>query len=226
MPKINIPMGLNEGEKDLTDESKYLTTLIYKPERTTSGVGMYTSKTSMITYSTDDYPDDPQIYNKGEVGLIYLWWKLYGGKDGFLEMAEDANSYVRPSGDITPEGELVPSNADTLGGNPPSYYLNYNNLNNLPTLVDYAILTSHTLKAADWVKSGGLYQQQISISGFTFLPSSQIDFDADFDNIALINAPIIPFNDNGTVYAKTTFPPNSDILVQLTIRKLTKTITE
>lgn len=224
MPKINIPMGLNAGEKDLTDESKYLTTLIYKPERTTSGVGMYTSRTSMITYSTDDYPDDPQIYNKGEVGLIYLWWKLYGGKDGFLEMASDANSYIRPAGNTTPAGSLVPSNADTLGGNPPSYYLNYNNLSNLPTLVDYAVVTSYTLTSSGWTKSGSIYQQRISVSGFTFLPSSQVDFDADFDNIALLNAPITPFNENGTVYAKTTIPPTTNVTIQLTIRKITKTV--
>ena len=226
MPKINIPMGLNEGEQDLTDESKYLTTLIYKADRTTTGVGIYTSTTSNIVYSTDDYPNDESIYNKGEVGLIHLFWKLYGGADGFLELADDANSYVRPSGDTTTSGELVPSDADTLGGNPPSYYLDYNNLTNTPTLTDYAITSPYTLLSSSWAKVEDYFQQQINITDFRFQPSSQVDFDADLDNLGLLNNTIIPFNDNGTVYARTLNPPTSDVVIQITIRKITKTIND
>ena len=221
MPKINIPLGL-DGSLDKTDESMKLSELIYNPNRTDSGQGMYISKTSQIEYNTDDYPDDPEIYNKGDIGLIHIFWKTLGGADGFLMLADDANSYMRPSGDATGEENAEIIDADTLGGNPPSYYLNYNNLTNRPTLVDYAILANYTLSSSQWVESNGVYQQQITLSGFSFLPSSQVDFDADFDNISLISSPIIPFNDNGTVYARTLIPPSSDITIQLTIRKITQ----
>jgi hypothetical protein len=96
MPKINIPFGENGGD-NYTDEAQYLSTLIYKKDKTSSGTATYTSFTSKKIYSTDDYPDDAEIYNKGEIGLIHIFWKLYGGKDGFLELADDANTYIRPS---------------------------------------------------------------------------------------------------------------------------------
>ena len=123
MPKINIPMGAN-GDLDLTDESKYLSTLIYKTNKTITGEGNYISKTSGKTYSTNDYPDDSDIYNKGELGLIHLFWKLYGGEDGFLILADDVNSYLRPSGNESGDEYVDVANADTLGGKPPSYYVN------------------------------------------------------------------------------------------------------
>lgn len=100
MAKKNIPMGLS-GDKDLTDESRYLSELIYKANRTNTGVATYTSKTSSITYSTNNYPEDVNIYNKGEVGLINIFWKLYGGADGFLLLADDINSYIRPNKQAT-----------------------------------------------------------------------------------------------------------------------------
>lgn len=93
MAKTNIPIGMN-GELDYTDESKYLNTLIYKLDRTTTGQSQFTSLSSNITYSTEDYPDDDDIYSCGEVGMIRLLQKLYGGQDGFLMMAEDYNNVV------------------------------------------------------------------------------------------------------------------------------------
>lgn len=130
MPKINIPMGAN-GDLDLTDESKYLSTLIYKTNKTITGEGNYISKTSGKTYSTNDYPDDSDIYNKGELGLIHLFWKLYGGEDGFLILADDVNSYLRPSGNESGDEYVDVVNADTLGGKPPSYYVNQEQIQNI-----------------------------------------------------------------------------------------------
>ena len=130
MPKINIPMG-TEGDLDLTDESKYLSTLIYKTNKTITGEGNYISKTSGKTYSTNDYPDDSDIYNKGELGLIHLFWKLYGGEDGFLILADDVNSYLRPSGNESGDEYVDAVNADTLGGKPPSYYVNQEQIQNI-----------------------------------------------------------------------------------------------
>lgn len=130
MPKINIPMG-TEGDLDLTDESKYLSTLIYKTNKTITGEGNYISKTSGKTYSTNDYPDDSDIYNKGELGLIHLFWKLYGGEDGFLILADDVNSYLRPSGNESVDEYVDVVNADTLGGKPPSYYVNQEQIQNI-----------------------------------------------------------------------------------------------
>lgn len=93
MAKVNIPIGL-DGSLDYTDESKHLNTLIYTIDRTNSGQSTFTSLSSQITYNTEDYPDNPEIFNRGDVGMIHLLQTLYGGQDGFLMMAEDYNNVV------------------------------------------------------------------------------------------------------------------------------------
>lgn len=90
MAKINIPIGL-DGKLDYSDESRYLNSLIYMTDRTNAGQATFTSVSSNITYNTADYPDNPEIYNRGEVGIIHLLQTLYGGQDGFLMMADDYN---------------------------------------------------------------------------------------------------------------------------------------
>lgn len=120
MPKTNIPMGLGSGEKDYTDEMKYLSSLIYNPNRTTTGQETYTSATSGTTYSTEDYPNDADIYNKGDVGIIRILWNLYGGEDGFLVLADDANSYIRPQGIEMFVGD--PIETTLIDGNLKAYY--------------------------------------------------------------------------------------------------------
>lgn len=94
MPKINIPIGL-DGQLDYTAESKYLNALVYKIDRTQTGNCAFHSSSSNLDYSTDDYPNDPLIFNCGETGMIKLLSDLYGGQDGFLIMADDLNSYAR-----------------------------------------------------------------------------------------------------------------------------------
>ena len=119
MPKINIPIGTN-GELDYTDESRYLDTLIYKIDRTNSGQSEYTSLTSRITYRTEDYPEDNDIYNCGEIGMIRLLQKLYGGEDGFLLLANDYNRLELKKKEITlassnwKETEIPDSNKQTI----------------------------------------------------------------------------------------------------------------
>ena len=111
MPKINIPIG-TDGKLDYTDESKYLDILIYKIDRTESGQVEYTSLSSNITYKTIDYPEDSNIYNKGEVGMINLLQKIYGGENGFLMLAEDYNKLLAYKKPVTllPENWIPTSN--------------------------------------------------------------------------------------------------------------------
>lgn len=90
MPKINIPIGEN-GSKDYSAEVIKLNELTMNASRTTTGTASFTSKSSGIYYTTDDYPDDADVYNKGDIGMICLLRKLYGGADGWLMMAGDLN---------------------------------------------------------------------------------------------------------------------------------------
>lgn len=90
MPKINIPLGENGG-KDYSSEAAKLNELITDVERTTTGVTEFTSESSGIYYSTEDYPDDTDVYNMGDLGMIRLLRKLYGGSSGWLVMADDLN---------------------------------------------------------------------------------------------------------------------------------------
>ncbi len=91
MPKIDMPIGLN-GDLDYSDEAMKLSELMLNTDRTSTGQISYTSESSGITYNTADYPDNAQIYNKGDCGLIALLHIKYGGTDGWLLMANDINS--------------------------------------------------------------------------------------------------------------------------------------
>ena len=93
MPKVNIPLGEGDG-KDYSAESLRLNELIYKADRSISGQVQWISTSSNTTYNTADFPDDPDIFDKGELGLIKLFWKQLGGENGFLLMADDYNNLV------------------------------------------------------------------------------------------------------------------------------------
>ena len=92
--KVNIPMDTSNplpNVNNLTAEASYITQLVNKTNRNNSGQFSFSSTTSGKTYRTIDYPSDPNIYNRGETGLYNLLVKLYGGKDGWIMMAEDYN---------------------------------------------------------------------------------------------------------------------------------------
>lgn len=91
MSKLNIPLG-EDGGKDYSAEIVQLNKLTTDAMRTITGTTTFTSESSGITYSTDDYPDDPEIYDKGDLGMIYLLRKLYGGENGWIVMADDLNN--------------------------------------------------------------------------------------------------------------------------------------
>ena len=90
MAKINMPIGEN-GLLDYSAEAAKLNELIMNEFRTVTGTATFASSSSGLSYSTDDYADDPEIYNNGEYGMVRLLQKLYGGENGWLVMADDLN---------------------------------------------------------------------------------------------------------------------------------------
>lgn len=203
MPKINIPLGL-DGSLDKTDESMKLSELIYNPNRTDSGQGMYVSKTSQIEYNTDDYPDDPEIYNKGDIGLIHIFWKTLGGADGFILMASDINNINE---------QLVPATQSKQGFMSPEDKIK---VDNIPPKI-YTLV----LPVANWVEyEEDKFRQELTINGLT--ANSKVDFDTDIETQENLNGSIRPVNINGTLYAMTLEPPDVDISVQATITETTR----
>lgn len=69
----NVP-GL-PNEQNLTGEYSEYNRIYFNINRTNSGVYVFSSETSSITYSTSDYPDDSSIFNKGESGMMNLLYK-------------------------------------------------------------------------------------------------------------------------------------------------------
>ena len=201
MAKINIPLGL-DGSLDKTDESMKLSELIYNPNRTDAGQGMYRSKTSNIEYNTDDYPDDPDIYNKGDIGLIRIFWKELGGPDGFILMAADINNI---------NSQLIPATPTTQGFMSPEDKIK---VDNIPPKV-YTLV----LPVANWVGyEEDKFRQQLTIPNLT--ENSKVDFDTDIETQELLNGVIIPLNIGGVLYATTLEPPDVDISVQATVTEV------
>jgi hypothetical protein len=66
----NIPGSANVD--NLTNEATIYQTLYNTLARTTTGTYSFTSSSSGVTYSTNDYPDNVNIYNKGQSGMISL----------------------------------------------------------------------------------------------------------------------------------------------------------
>lgn len=198
MPKINIPLGL-DGELDKTDESKKLSELIYNENRTNSGQSVYISKTSQIRYDTNDYPDNPEIYNKGDIGLIHIFWNLLGGPDGFVVMASDINNINEQLIPATQEkqGFMSPEDKAKVDNIPPKVY----NIN---------------LLANSWEEyETDIFRQLVVIPNLT--PNCKVDFDTDVVSMENISSPIRPENISGTLYAITLSPPDVDIPIQATV---------
>ena len=60
---------------NLTAEQTRYETLYKKANRTTQGQQVFDSPTSGVFYSTADYPDDNDVFNKGEEGMMNLLYK-------------------------------------------------------------------------------------------------------------------------------------------------------
>lgn len=79
-----------------------------------------------------------------------------------------------------------------------------------------AQLTTATLTSTGWAQqSDETYRQ--AVSGVTVTANQKVDFDCDVVTAASLPSQIRPYNNNGTLYAVTTAPPESDITVQCTI---------
>lgn len=73
--KINIPASTLTQLPNIdnkTHEAQYINELIFKRDRTNVGNVIWTSETSGITYNTNDYESNLNIYNCGETGILNL----------------------------------------------------------------------------------------------------------------------------------------------------------
>lgn len=64
-----------KNASNLTAEQARYEALYKKANRTTSGQLAFTSSTSGVSYSTANYPNDVDVYNLGEEGLMNLLYK-------------------------------------------------------------------------------------------------------------------------------------------------------
>lgn len=101
MAKYNLP-DIYIGEY-----LEYQQLLLKYPNRSTTGVFTFTSPTSNITYSTNDYPNNPNIYNRGELGMMNLLAELYGGP---------GNGFIVDVQDLGVSFALTPATPTSLGG--------------------------------------------------------------------------------------------------------------
>lgn len=94
--KYKLPnLAGSPSVNNLTDEANQYQIIYNNINRTTSGVGTYTSASSGAVYSTNDYPEDIDIYNKGQEGICNLLAK-YVLKD-FMITEDDINNKVEQS---------------------------------------------------------------------------------------------------------------------------------
>lgn len=120
--KINLPVdGTNimPNPNNLTGEAKQYQELCYKFPRTSEGQIVFTASPSGIVYKTEDYPTDPNIYNKGEDGMMNLLFKLYSGDGGFIvTVADFSGGGGGYQGEFTYQElkDLISSNSLVVGG--------------------------------------------------------------------------------------------------------------
>lgn len=78
MAKTNLPNNVSSGVpnvQNLTGEQTKYEILYKSITRTQSGEGTYTSPTSGLSYTTNSYPSDTDVFNKGEEGLMNMFAK-------------------------------------------------------------------------------------------------------------------------------------------------------
>lgn len=95
---LNLPNQVPApNENNLTAEAEKYIQLYNSLNRSNSGTEQFVSSSSGITYSTNDYPSDADVYNKGQVGMMNLLYKYILNKyiivaDIFNEIAERSNN--------------------------------------------------------------------------------------------------------------------------------------
>ena len=89
----------------------------YTEPRTDTGREIWISPSSGITYNTNDtqWSDDPDIFNRGEEGMMNLLHKLYADNKGWILTASDFNKVAKTIDDIM-SGTLNVYSSLTLNG--------------------------------------------------------------------------------------------------------------
>lgn len=89
MPKQKLPnlASSTATPSNLCGEMAKYQELFTNMARTITGVSSFTSLSSGYSYSTSDYPDDSDVYNKGQDGLCNLLYK-YVLKDYIVDVDE------------------------------------------------------------------------------------------------------------------------------------------
>lgn len=110
---LNLPNQVPApNENNLTAEAEKYIQLYNSLNRSSTGLEQFVSSSSGVTYTTNDYPSDPDVYNKGQMGMMNLLYKYVLNKyiivsDIINEIADRSNNTVIDATSITfDEGNL------------------------------------------------------------------------------------------------------------------------
>lgn len=95
---ISVPINETGTTENYSDEIAKIQSLVMNTSRGTSGQVEWTSASSGVTYNTQNYASNSDIYNKGETGLYNLLIYLYGNnpssENSFILTAENFNEVI------------------------------------------------------------------------------------------------------------------------------------
>lgn len=97
---LNLPNQVPAPNKNnLTAEAEKYMQLYSSLNRSSVGAEQFISSSSGVTYNTNDYPSDNDIYNKGQVGLMNLLYKYVLNK--YIIVADVINEIAERSSNVT-----------------------------------------------------------------------------------------------------------------------------
>lgn len=95
---ISVPINETGTTENYSDEIAKIQSLVMNTNRSVSGQVEWTSASSGVTYNTQNYASNSNIYNKGETGLYNLLIYLYGNnpssENSFILTATNFNEVI------------------------------------------------------------------------------------------------------------------------------------
>lgn len=100
MTFLNLPnVTPAPNENNLTAEAERYYQLYNSLNRSETGTATFSSSSSGVTYSTNNYVDDPDVYNKGQLGLMNLLYKYV--LKSYIVIADVINDTINRSNSDT-----------------------------------------------------------------------------------------------------------------------------
>jgi hypothetical protein len=110
---LNLPNQVPApNSNNLTAEATKYTELYESLNRTNTGSETFTSSSSGVKYSTGDYPDDTDVYNKGQVGMMNLLYKYVLSK--YIIQSSTVNEIVDRSNNTVIDVDTISFNEQSL----------------------------------------------------------------------------------------------------------------